>query len=249
MINTAPSRSLARRTRQLLLYAFIFGTVGVFVTAVGIFLFFVPFAAQGTTGDQVQGVISIVLLVAGVGVFLAGFGFAIRALTRRRENDLALITGEHLSQYLDERYQFIRNINQPKLGYIDAVLVGPPGLLVFRIMNTAGEFLNERDGWVRKNKQNEWTPTVVNPTKEALVDMEAVRTYLATHQLDELEVYGVVVFVTEPPITTFKTRAADLPVASLSTLLETLKPNYLALERMNPKTVKRVTRLLLGERQ
>jgi hypothetical protein len=247
MLNKAPSRSLARRTRQLFLFAFILGSIGVFVTAVGIFLYFVPFAAPGTGGDQIQQILSAAAITLGVLTFLVGFGLAVRALTRRRENDLALTTGEHLLQFLDERYRFIRNINRPKLGYIDAVLVGPPGILVFRLLNNTGEFLNEKGGWVQRDRQGTWVPMRMNPSNEAIVDVKAVRKFLESHKLRDLDVYGIVVFIQEPPAATFQVKAPIVPVTYLSGIIDTLKYNYLAKERLSASTIEKVTQLLLGD--
>ncbi|MEM6530516.1 MAG: hypothetical protein AAF653_19620, partial [Chloroflexota bacterium] len=135
MRNDAPSNSLTRRSRALLLYGFVSGSVGIFSVVLGLFLRLVPtFFGQSTSAGAVQ---------RGLGTFLVGFGavaillgivLAVRALTRRRENDLAYITGDYIAQYFNGRYRFIRNINRPSLGYIDAVLVGPNGILVFRIL-------------------------------------------------------------------------------------------------------------------
>jgi hypothetical protein len=248
MLNTAPSRSLTRLSRRLLLLGFISGSVGVFFVALGLFLRFVPtFFGQATSPGRFQRGLGMVILVIGVIGIIAGIALAIRALTRRRENDLAFVTGRHMSQFLDERYQFIRNINQPDLGYIDAVLVGPPGLLVFRIMERAGDLLNEKDGWVRKDRNNRWVPMRVNPTKEAQVDVKAVREFLVKKRISELDVYGVVVFINDPNELRIQLRQPVVPVAYLSGLLDVLKDDYLVSERMKPKTIQRITRLLLGE--
>lgn len=249
MLNTAPSRSLTRRSRNLLAVGFIVLSAGIFAFTIGAFFYLVPtFFGPGTSGEQIQNALGLILLVTGGGGALGGGGLIVRALTRRLENDLAYITGEHLKAYLDERYKFIRNINQPGLGYIDAVLIGPPGILVFRILERAGELLNEQGGWVRKNRDGDWTPMQVNPTKEAIVDIKAVREYMARYNLKDLDVYGVVVFTTEPPELIIELQEPVVPVAHLSGLLDALRDNYLARERMSEKRVERIANMLLGER-
>ncbi len=248
MLNTAPSRSLTRRSRNLLVIGFIVGSVGIFLTAVGLFLRLVPtFFGQTTSAGQVQSGIGLFLLVLGIAAFVAGTGLGVRALTRRRENDLAYVTGEHMSQFLDERYKFIRNINQPKLGYIDAVLVGPPGMLVFRILARRGELLNEKGGWVRRDRSGSWVPMNINPTKEAIVDVNAIRTFLQDNRFRNVDVYGVVVFVEGPPALVFTAQDPVVPVTYLDTLLDTLKGNYLARERLGTDLVDRITQLLIGD--
>jgi len=248
MLNIAPSRSLSRRSRNLLVVGFTVLSVGLFVFAIGSFFFFVPtFFGPDTTGEQIQNALGVILIVAGSAASLVGLTLILRALTRRRENDLAFITGEYLNDYLDERYNFIRNINQPDLGYIDAILVGPPGVLVFRILEQAGELLNEKGGWVRRNGRGNWVPMQVNPTKEAIVDIKAMRAYLERQGFKKPKVFGVVVFTTEPPELVIELQSPVVPVSHLSALVDVLRENYLAAERMSENRIEKITTSLLGE--
>jgi len=249
MRNDAPSNSLTRRSRALLLYGFISASVGIFSTVLGLFLRFVPtFFGDDTTADAIQEGLGAFLIGFGIFTILLGIVLAVRALTRRRENDLADITGKYISQYFDNRYWFIRNINRPKLGYIDAVLIGPNGILVFRILDTEGELLNEKDGWVRKNRNNQWTPMNTNPTKEAVVDVEAVRKFLGEHRFRNLPIYGIVVFVNKPPQLVVRTVKPEVPVAHLNGFYDAVVNNYLEEERIrDPKLLKRIGDLLFGD--
>lgn len=247
MLNTAPSRSIARRTRQFILWAFLAGSSGVFLVSIGMALYAILMFAIGTQAAQMQRLVGMALMVLGGFFLLAAFGFLVRALVRRRENDLALLTGEYLSEYLDERYRFIRNINQPVLGYIDALLIGPPGLLVFRIVDETGVFLNERGNWARRNRQGDFLPWKVNPTKETIIDVKAVQHFLARENLSGYEVYGVVVFLPDSQAAQITTQDAAVPVAHLDTLIEVLKPNYLATERIRADQIDHITRLILGD--
>jgi hypothetical protein len=247
MLNTAPSRSLARRTRQLALFSFLSIATGVFLISVGVLMFLIPFAGEGTTGATVQRAASIGLFTLGGAAVLLGLFYMVRAVVRRRENDLAALTGEHLSQFLDERYKFIRNINRPVLGYIDAVLVGPPGILVFRILDAEGTFINDGSNWARRNRSGDFMPWGTNPTHEAVVDVRAVRDFLKGHQVPKQEVFGIVVFIEDEPRTSFQTKAPVVPVTHLTDLLDTLKEGYLTQERMERRMVERVTKMLLGD--
>jgi hypothetical protein len=249
MHNDAPSNSLTRRSRALLLYGFISGSAGIFSTILGLFLRVVPtFFGQGTSAGAFQQGIGAFLVGFGVIAILTGIALAIRALTRRRENDLAYITGDYIAQFLDGRYRYIRNINRPKLGYIDAVLIGPNGILVFRILDSEGELLNEKDGWVKKNRSGQWTPMVSNPTKDAEVDVEAVRKFLGEHRFRNLPIYGVIVFVKEPPQLLVRAQKPAIPVAHLTGFYDAVANNYLEAERIrDPKLVKRIGELLFGE--
>jgi len=247
MLNTAPSRSLGRRTRQLALFAFVSIAAGVFMLSVGVLLFLILFSAVGTTGALIQRAVSVGLLGLGGLFVLLGLFYAIRAVVRRRENDLAALTGQYLAQFFDERYKFIRNINRPELGYIDAVLVGPPGILVFRILDKEGDFINDKNKWAKRSRSGEYMPWGTNPTHEAVVDVRAVRDFLKSKQVPKQEVFGIVVFIEDEPAVVFQTNSPVVPVTHLSVLLDKLKEVYLTAERMEPRMVERVTRLLMGD--
>lgn len=247
MQNVAPTRTLTRIARQLLLLAFVLVSIGIFIGTVGVLLLLIPFSAPNTNAFGVQRAIATFSLILGVAVAIGGLGFALRALTRRTDNDLAYKTGKFLLDVFDERYTFIRNINRPKLGYIDAVLVGPPGVLVFRIVNTTGEFLNEGAGWVKRNAQGQSVLWRVSPTKEAIKDVEAVRTFIQENRGGTVDVYAVVLFTTNPEVSKVDKRQPVVPVAHLTTLVDALKTNYLAKERLHPKDATHIVSLLLGE--
>ncbi|MEO0565935.1 MAG: NERD domain-containing protein, partial [Chloroflexota bacterium] len=241
------SRSLGRRTRQLLFFAFLSISTGVFLLSVGVLLYLIPFSAEATTGFVVQRIVSVGLLIVGGLLVLLGLFYVLRSVVRRRENDLATLTGEYLSQYLDERYKFIRNINRPVLGYIDAVLVGPPGILVFRILDAEGDFINDKNSWARKNRGGAYMPWGTNPTHEAVVDVRAVREFLKQNQILNQQIFGVVVFIEDEPSVAFQTNEPVVPVTHLTDLLDTLKQGYLTQERTEQRLVDRITKLLLGE--
>ena len=244
MQNVSPSGALARRSRQWLQLAFVIVTGGVFVTILGIALFIIPLAVEGNQIFSLYHFVRTILLFGGVIAALAGVGLAIRAYFTRIDNDLALITGRYLSQHLDQRFWFVRNISKRGLGYIDAVLVGPPGALVFRIVDVEGVFANERGNWLKQRPNNEWVPARINPTAEDIVDINALREYLAARGLSDVTVYGVVVFTKEEPVTKIMAKEPTVPLAHLSDLMIVLRDNYLARDRIDQTTVKRVVDLI-----
>src|SRR5579871_91203 len=143
MRNEAPSRSLVRRANQVKTLALLVGAVGVFVTAVGILGAALPlvYTTDPSYGAYVFGY--NLALVVGIGLLIVAVALAIRAFTWKTDNDLAMITGRFLAQYFDDRFTLIRNVSKREIGYVDAVLLGPPGVLVFRILDTEGNFSNE----------------------------------------------------------------------------------------------------------
>jgi hypothetical protein len=244
MQNVAPTGALARRSRQWLQLAFVVVTGGVFMAVIGLALFAIPLAVEGNRVFGLYNFVRTLLLVGGVITGIIGLGIAARAYLTRIDNDLAAITGQHLSRFLGNEFWFVRNISKRGLGYIDAVLVGPPGVLVFRIVDHTGVYANERGNWLTQNRSGEWVPASTNPTADDIVDIKAMREYLRTKSLPDVPVYGVVVFVREEPLTQLMTKEPTVPVAHLSQVLDVLQDNYLAVNRIDAPLVRRIVDLI-----
>ncbi|MCB9453356.1 MAG: NERD domain-containing protein [Anaerolineaceae bacterium] len=240
----APARALARRARQLLQWAFVVFSIGILLVVVGTMAFVIQLLPPSHPSFGLYNLLRSVLFGVGVIFVVAGVGMAIRAFTRRTENDLAQMTGNFLQQQLDSQYSFIRNINRSGLGYIDAVLVGPPGVLVFHILNERGGLANEHSKWLRY-VNGEWRTLRYNPTKEAVVDIDRLRVYLQRRQI-QAEVFGVVVVVGNVSDVELHLVEPVVPVAHLTTLMDTLRSNYFKrTDRLPPQTVKTIRLLLL----
>jgi hypothetical protein len=239
MQNVAPSGALARQSRQMLQLAFVIVAAGIFVAVVGLALYVVPLAVPSNAIFPFYNFLRGLLLFLGIGGALAGLALAARAYFTRVDNDLARVTANFLTQYpeLDDRYWFIRNINKSGLGYIDAVLVGPPGVLVFRITDVRGKYFNEKGNWLQENAQGQLMPARNNPTRDDIVDINAVREYLTKNGLRDIPVYGVVVFSRYENTVQVMVKEPVVPVAHLPQLISTLQDNYLARERISQNTV------------
>lgn len=247
MQNIAPTRALVRRARQFLQIAFFLIALGVFTAAFGLLLAALQLVPRENSGHGLYTFLATALLFGGVLIALAGLGVAVRAALwgRNSDNDLARITGAALARSLGEEYTFIRNVNRFGLGYIDAVLVGPPGALVFRILNREGMFLNEGDRWLRADRNRQWVPAGIDPTREAVADIKALREYAARHNVSaDLPVYGIVVFLGEPPRVELTLKEPVIPAASLSAVIQRLQPTYFAKPRIDAATRAALVRLL-----
>ena len=245
MHNVAPSRALARRTRQLLTIAFVIAASGMFIAVGGLALVVVPLVGVTSPSYGLYTLIRGAVILLGIIIFFIALGLCIRALTLRKDNDLAMIVGRFLGNYLDERYHFIRNVNKRGVGYVDAILVGPPGALVFRILNERGVFANEGANWLMPDgRPNGWVKAKIDPTRECVQDVKKLREFLATHKLEAVPVYGVVVFTHEPPQVQLVPREPVVPITTLRALLPSLNTNYLAKERVDAGRVGAVVQLL-----
>jgi hypothetical protein len=250
MENLAPLQTLTRRSYQLYQIGFIVLALGALLTVVGLIVTNIPIVSKTDTMFSLLMLIGNVVFYAGVAGLVGGIGLIVRARTRRRDNDLALMTGDFLiqTQFFDPRFLFVRNLNPPGAAYTDAVLIGPPGALVFRIVDNIGAFACEGANWLTLNKGNQWVPLHFNPTKQAVDDVQHLRAFFAKHKLADIPVFGIIVFTATPQEATLSQREPVVPACNLTDLLTTLQAQYLTNpDRVAPSAVAAARRLLLGD--
>ncbi len=230
MQNINPSRNIDRRGRYYLFLGFLAFFGGGIAVALAILFFYVPL-----WDTMLFDLLEIALLALGVIFVMVGIGTIIRAIRLQKDNPLAYAVGEGLAQFLDNRYTYLRNVSKRSVGYIDAVLVGPPGVLVFRIVDYTGVWKNERDRWVVQTKNSNLRKASTNPTHECVKDVYALRKFLAKKDLQRVPVYGIVVF-TSPNV---RLSAADpvVPICEISTLYRIMEREYLQDNRIAPPAV------------
>jgi hypothetical protein len=246
MRNEAPSRSLVRRANQVKTLALLVGALGVFAVALGVFLSVIPLIGPTSPSYGVYTFIISLSLIVGALLLIAALALAVRAFTWKTDNDLAMIVGRLLANSLDSRFSLIRNVSKREIGYVDAVLVGPPGALVMRILDVEGTFANEGANWLSIKRDGENLPAPINPTNECIADIRKVREYLDKRQLPNVPVYGVVIFMKEEPRVRLSARDPLVPITHLQSLVVSLQPNYLAKDRIDQPTVEAVRRHLFG---
>lgn len=244
MHNVAPSVALARRSRQLVQIAFVVVALGIFITVVGIALFVIEITAPNAPGYNLYNFVRSATVGIGVIVILIAIGLTIRAFTWKTDNELAGVVAQVMGRHLDDRFHFIRNVSRRELGYIDAVLVGPPGVLVLRILNRTGLLANEGADWLQQKQDGQWVPAGINPSREAIDDIKSVRDYLAKKGIPDLPHYGAVVFTQEEPALKLMSKQPVVLISHLGVLHQALQGNYLAKDRINDETVNQIVRLL-----
>mgnify|MGYP001358380153 CR=1 FL=1 len=241
-----PKRSRTRRQIRLSTIAFVVAAFGVFACTISLILTAIPLVNIQSSSYSLYSLLLYGVLGFGTLLIVAGLALAFRALLLRPENDLALVAGQYLSQQLDERYTLIRNYNRPGVGYIDAVLVGPPGALVMRILDHQGDLLNDGSDWVKRGRGGRFETININPTRQALVDIRKLREYFQKNRLD-VPVYGVVVFNRSERDLRLSAQAPTVPPTHLHRLMETLKTDYFAKDRIDAARVQAAVTLLMGE--
>lgn len=238
----SPARPLVRRSRTLLVLAGVLLSLGVFLVLVGIAMAAIPWVAPESSAYSLFTFMRGLVFVGGIALALAALAVAVRAVTLRTENTDAVVTARELARHLDDRFTFFTNVNRPGLGYIDGVLVGPPGALVCRILDSKGLFFNEASGWLKGGPNG--TPLRTNPTQQAIDDIKALREYLAKNQLERLPVFGVIVFIHPDPVLRLVVKDPVVPPTHLSSLMIRLQDNYLAKDRTDNQTIEAVNKLL-----
>lgn len=222
-----PTRIVARRGRDTMVLGALILLGGLVVGGLGL-LVLLLFSSQ-TFG--------IIFLLLAVLVVLVGIAFMVRGLSLRMENEAALVVAEGLARQLNARFTFVRNISRRGLGYVDAILIGPPGALVFRIVDQPGIFLNEGADWLERRGGRPFMLSRLNATRECVTDVVALRKYFAQRQLGQVPVFGLVVFTA--PNVQLSARQPAVPIADARTLPQALRVEYLVQDRIDAATVER----------
>ena len=232
MQNLNPTRIIARRGRDTLIIGAFFLLGGLVIAGLGVICLLLLYTPP----------IGPILFFISLIVIIIGIGVMVRGLTLRMENVPALAVADGLSRELDARYTFVRNVSRRGLGYIDAVLIGPPGALVFRIVDKPGIYANEGADWLERKGGQTFSLSKLNATRECVTDVFALRNYLAKNNLFQVPVFAVVVFTA--PQVQLSARQPVAPIAELHTLMPVLRRDYLLEDRIDEKVVEQVVQTI-----
>ena len=248
MQSLAPTASLSRRSRDLLLAAVVVFLAGALALMAGIALHIFNLVVPYNPGAQIYDLTRKSMLALGAGIIVSSFMMALRAITWQTDKSPARELGALLAEHLDRQFVYIRNISQRPIGDIDAVLVSKHGLLVFRISKRKGHFYNIKGDWLRRHPKakaaSQWKPLRWNPTREVVVQVTKLRQYLDDFQLHAVPIRAVIVFTRESPLVQLTLSDPAVPVLRGSQLLAHLQDNYLADVHLDAATVQRVAQLL-----
>ena len=249
MRNMVPARSLARRSRNLMLLAVFIIVLGILAIIFGAFMNLVPIVVEDNPNYGFYLFVADALVWVGGFAVLISLGLLIRAMTWKRDNPIAELVGNVFEQELnlDDRYAYIRNLSRFSIGYVDAVLVGPPGVLVMRITTRAGTFFNEGSKWLEQRDKGNWKPLRWSPTEEVAQDVRKVREFLQTRGLPEMPIFAVVIFTEDEPATRVTTEKPVVPVMQPYEMAYSLENSYFAQrDRLDQLTVNKVITTLFG---
>lgn len=247
MRNVVPARALARRKGGLLIGAGILIVLAILAFAIGSFLATFPLVVSDNPNYEFYTAMPSILFGLGFIFIVAAVFMGIRAFTWKTDNDIAMRAGQVLAGELglDDRYSYIRNISKLSIGYVDAVLVGPPGVLVFRVTEKGGTYFNQGAKWMRQRDKGQWQAINWSPTKEVTDDIRKVREFLQTKGLAQIPIFGVVMFTEDSPATRITTENPSVPVLQPQELAYGLEDTYFSQrDRLDQLTVNKVAETL-----
>ena len=109
-----------------------------------------------------------------------------------------------------------------------------------------GSFANEASNWLKQTPTGEWVPLGFSPTKEAVDDIQSIRQFLAKHNLADVPVFGVVVFVRDSSRVQVVEKQPVVPISLLDSLYTNLQRDYLSKpDRIPQEVVTAIRRFLL----
>lgn len=230
MRNVVTARALARRSRNLLLVAILVFSLGVLMTLIAFFMRSIPLVTTASSNYDLYLLLRDLLLWLGLAIIIIGTLLVIRALTWKRENPVATQIGRVLAHdlNLDDRYSYISNLSRRSIGYVDAVLIGPPGVLVFRITDRSGTFFNEGSAWLQQRDKGQWKPLRWSPTREVVADVNKIRNFLQARNLSQIPVFPVIIFIEDAPSSRVTTEKPTVPVMQPQDLTYGLSNTYFA---------------------
>ncbi len=243
MQNVAPTWALTQRSRSWMIVAGLLGLLGLLSAVISAALFVVPLSVPDNPGYPLYTAVRNISGGLGAVLILIAIGIAVRAATWRTDNPLATQVGDVLAGLLDERYIYLRNVSKLAIGYIDALLLGPQGVLVLRITEKEGVLNNQRDRWIVQIDSGEWKTTRWSPTREVLDDISSLQNYLSERGISDIPIAGVIVFIQDPPLARV-TGDGLVPFCHLSQLSAFLQSNYLPLNAMPPSQINKVLKAL-----
>ena len=243
MQTIAPTRSLNRRSRDLLMVAALVFLLGAAMLALGFGLHVISLVVPYNQGYGVYDLLRKALLPLGASLALLSLGLALRAITWKTDSKHARQLGEKLAGQLDHRYVLIRGISKRTTGYIDGALVSPHGVLALRISDRRGEFFNEGGDWLRL-RRGKWQPMRWNPTREAIASASRLRAHLKLSGLPDAPVFAAVVFLRDAPELRLRLRQPALPVVHAAQLAPGLRQGYFAAQRVSADEVRALVRAI-----
>ncbi len=177
-----------------------------------------------------------------IGAFLFGSGLAASTADLKGAR-LAQV----LSSVLDANHTLLREPARGGLdARLDALIIGPGGVMAIKQVDDAGIFRCEGDLWLQRLPGKDFQIWDRNPTREFVQEIDRLRAYLNKRGLNNVPLTTLIVFTN--PHAEISARAPAIPIAPLFTLPVELRNGYLLSPRIDEETQRRVRRAFMGRR-
>lgn len=245
MRNLSPGGSISRQALNLLKNAILAVSGGTLIAIIGLAVSVIPLVGREGSFTKLYEISTQAFMIVGVilassGLWLVGCAYRRRKLDDKFFREVAV----KLCDQFDSRFTYISNLNVRGLKGIDAVIVGPPGLLVLRLLDNRGDLYQEHGYWLQQGKKGDFIPLNFNPARELLSDIRRLRSKLAQHAMSEFPIFGIIVSLRSSTDVQYHTSGEVFPFSHVSTLVDSLNQNYLGRERVTMRAVRAVLKQL-----
>ena len=227
----------SRRIRERMQKVSLIVIGGSFLAFMGLTLSVVPLVGREGQFANLYRSIQQGVLFAGISLALLGVFFAWSTFRKRAEYDITNLIIQQCREHFDSRYTLVIKLKSREMRGVDALLAGPPGLLMIRLLDIKGDIYNERGYWLQASQRGEFAPLSSNPTRDLLRDIHHLQGKLNQEGIDGFPIFGTIVFTS--PISDLRYHSSQeiIPVSHLSTLYDDLQNGYLRRERVTMRAL------------
>ena len=238
-------RGISRQAQRLLQFAILAVSGGAFVSIVSLALSVMPLIGREGSLAKIytvttQSVFTLGVIVAFIGLWSLG-----RAYQRKKNDEfLANRIAQKLCIQFDSRFTLVSNFNSQGLRGVDAVIAGPPGLLVLKFLNHSGSLFQERGYWLIQGINGDLRPLRNNLTEELLSDILRIRTRLNDKKLSGFPLFGAVLSVNSSDVLQYHSNGEIFPLVFSTSIAESLHQQYLFRDRVTLRAVRKAIEYL-----
>ena len=245
MHNLSTGKGISRQARKLLQFAVLAVSGGAFVSIVSLALSVIPLVGREGSLANIYTLTTPSVFILGVITALIGLWILGRAYQRKRNDEfLANVIAQKLCLEFDSRFTLVSNINNQGLRGVDAVIAGPPGLLVLRFLNHNGSLFQERGYWLIQGTKGDLRPLKNNLTKELLSDILRIKSRLDDKKLLGFPLFGAVLSVNSSDVLQYHSNGEIFPLVFSSSIAERLQQQYLSRDRVTLRAVRKAVEFL-----
>lgn len=240
MQTDAISRERARRAQRRMATGCITALAALVLIAFGVVLVLLPLFE-----GALQTLINVIAFALGGALLLVGIYYFTSGMAIPTADARSARLAQVLSGVLDQNHILVRDPAPAGLNArLDAVVIGPSGIMVFKVVDEPGIFRCEGDLWLQRAPGKDFQLWRRNPTREFLAELDQLRAYLNKRSLNNVPLSTLIVFT--DPHTEISARAPAIPVTTLFNMPTELRNGYLLRPRIDEELTRRVRRAFIG---